>query len=135
MVVAAPARTENPTSEEPSAADLRPVFPISLCLWTFSMTTVVLSTTIPTAKDRPSMLMLFMVIPMDFRTTMLPSRHTGIVTTATNVALMVRRNRNMMTDVIIIPIMISPFTPLMDLWMNRDESWTTSRVTPLGAVA
>ena len=63
-VVAAPAITANATSPVPSAEALYGLLPMSLCLVMFSMTTVVASTTIPTAKESPIMDMLLIVIPI-----------------------------------------------------------------------
>ena len=117
IVVAAPAMTEAPTSPVPSSAARRAVLPISRWRCTFSITTVVASTTMPTASDNPMALMLFSVSPMPQRTITLPKRQTGIVMTVTTVALKVRRNRNMIREVSRIPMMMSSRTPCMELRM------------------
>ena len=63
-VVAAPASTAKATSPPPSCAALYGVLPMSRCLVIFSITTVVASTTIPTASESPIMDMLLIVMPI-----------------------------------------------------------------------
>ena len=63
-VVAAPASTAKATSLVPSSAARKALLPDSLWRVIFSMTTVVASTTIPTASESPIIDILLIVIPI-----------------------------------------------------------------------
>ena len=78
--------------------------------------------------------MLFIVIPIKYRTDMLPRRQTGMLMQAIIVARIVRRNTNMMSAVRIIEATMSPKTPFIERMMKRALSETTTSVVPTGAV-
>ena len=133
-VVAAPATTAKAISFVPSSEARKALLPIDLWREMFSMMTVVASTTMPTASEMPIIDMLFIVIPIKYRTDMLPRRQTGMLMQAIIVARIVRRNTNMMSAVRIIEATMSPKTPFIERMMKRALSETTTSVVPTGAV-
>jgi len=72
--------------------------PSSMWRCTFSSTTVVASTTMPTARVIPIMVRLLTVSPMARMKRKLPSRQTGMVTIATKVARKVWRKKSMIRE-------------------------------------
>ena len=132
-VVVAPPSTEKATSSVPTWLAPRAGMPSSMCRWMFSSTTVVASTTIPTAREIPIMVRLFTESPRPFMNRKLPRRHTGMVITATKVARRVRRKNSMMREHRATACITLEATPVMErrtksAWLER-----TFSSTPLGA--
>ena len=98
MVVVAPPSTEKATSPVPMELACMAGMPRSMWRWMLSMTTVVASTTMPTAREMPIIVSALSVSPRPRRTMRLPRRHTGIVTMATKVARNVRRKKSMISE-------------------------------------
>ena len=68
----------------------------SIWVWMFSISTVASSTRMPIARARPPSVMMLIVLPVKFSTTIEPRSASGILSTTTITARRSRRNRSTM---------------------------------------
>ena len=95
-VVKVDASTAPKTSRPPSTAARIGALPISRCLYTFSSTTIALSTTMPTANAIPARLMTLIDRPSATIATIAPTTEIGIASAMMPAVRSERRNNNKM---------------------------------------
>ena len=85
----------------------------SICVWMFSISTVASSTRMPIARARPPRVMMLIVFPVRFKTTIEPKSASGILSTTTMTARRSRRNKSTMSPVS--PAPRAPSTPTLSI--------------------
>ena len=105
--------------------------PDAICVWMFSISTVASSTSTPTARASPPMVMMLMVCPTAHSHSTAESNETGIVNTTISALRQSRRNSSTINPVRAAPSRPSLINPRNALstyfdWSNTNSTFTSS---------
>ena len=129
------ATKEDPTSCMVICVAITADFPSSICLLTFSITTMASSTTTATARTSANNVSILILIPSALSAINVPTSETGIVTQGTRVATASPRNKNMIKITINAVNNIVNSTSLIDSWIYSASSLRGIIFKPLSSFA